>query len=92
MNELGTGEWPVPRSRRFALGKEAPLPIEKEADWAPELVWTFFLKIRLNERTVARKHQISTLSVLIRFFCYSHRLAEEFAATFRKNMLHSSTE
>jgi hypothetical protein len=57
-------------------GKEATLPTEKEADWAPELVWTFFLKIKFNEKSVAIKHEISTLSVLIRFFCSSQSLAE----------------
>jgi hypothetical protein len=50
----------------FSPGKEAPLPIEKEADWAPELVWTFFLKIKFSEKPwlIAT---ISTLSVFIRF-------------------------
>jgi hypothetical protein len=73
-------------------GKEAPLPIENEADWAPELlVWTFFPKIKFNEKSVAMKHEISTLSVLMRLFCSSHCLAEEFAATFQTSMLHSST-
>jgi len=57
-------------------GKEATLPTEKEADWAPELVWTFFPKIKFNDNSVAIKYEISTLSVLIRLFCSSHCLAE----------------
>jgi hypothetical protein len=41
--DLGTGwgEWSASRPGRLSSGKEPPVPIEQEAVWAPEPVWTF---------------------------------------------------
>jgi hypothetical protein len=38
---LDVGEWSVSRpGRALPPGKEPPVPIEQEAEWAPEPVWT----------------------------------------------------
>ena len=36
----GGGEWSALPSGRFASGKGAQVPFEKEAGWIPEYVWT----------------------------------------------------
>jgi hypothetical protein len=39
---LAGGEWSASRPGRFTPGKEPPVPIGKEAGWAPEPVWTLW--------------------------------------------------
>jgi hypothetical protein len=37
---LGGGQWSASHPTILLMGKEPPVPIEWEAGWAPELVWT----------------------------------------------------
>jgi len=39
---IGGGNWSALSPGCFILGKEPLVPIEYEAGWAPELVWTWW--------------------------------------------------
>jgi hypothetical protein len=68
-------------------GKETPLPTEKEADWVPELVSTFFLEIKLIKicgNKTRNFNAVSTNKILLLFSLFSRivycNVADEHAA------------